>query len=280
MVVKCLRNQCNSTDSGENQLNVDCINGWRVTICWRECVINIAGVNTTVWIIWLYWDWLNQSKTIMYSFFFYICAYCLCCLSCELCLVNNLNLKKKKKGGNIPVSHDTHHQVAKNWANKQGELGNMDLPSRVTDQIPLKTQQDKKGVLVTCLEKMSPKKHHSLWVPFFMSTETLTVMWMSAIKWEWQKEKKQSVWDCESESTLTEINSFSSAHMGQWTHRCSAQHLKHSQGHTCGSTECSASHAQPLEMYPMQLPQCSGESHHAGPPFERGRGHAWLLSDS
>lgn len=96
-----------------------------------------------------------------------------------------------------------------------------------------------------------------------MCTETYTVMWMSVIEWKWQKEKKS---DYTSESTLTAINSFSSARRGQWTHRCSAQHLKHSQGHTCGSTECSASHAQLIEMYPMQLPWCSDGSHPAGPP--------------
>ena len=47
-------------------------------------------------------------------------------------------------------------------------------------------------------------------------------------------EKKQHVWECASMSTLTEINIFStlsSEPTGQCTHRCSAQHLKRSQGH-------------------------------------------------
>lgn len=44
---------------------------------------------------------------------------------------------------NVPVCHRSHQQVAKNGADQQRELGDVNLPLSVTHQRPLQPKQDR-----------------------------------------------------------------------------------------------------------------------------------------
>lgn len=47
-----------------------------------------------------------------------------------------------RKKLNVPVGHDTHHQISKYGAHQQREFSDVHLPGRITDQVPLKPREE------------------------------------------------------------------------------------------------------------------------------------------
>lgn len=169
----------------------------------------------------------------------------------------------KLRRWSIPVSHHTHHQVAKYWAHQQGKLGYVNLPGRVAHQVPLKYRQKTERSSFSQFEILQEKgsKHQDMQhfecapklsslIKFLCDSEIFTFKTIKS--WEntntcanVKKQQQQTntkltnTWESVSMSSLTEINSFPL--MGQWTYHCSSPYLKHSQGLKWRGTACSLS---------------------------------------